>query len=392
MCLARPGAVDAPAAALPSLGVTLRAMLGDDAKLPESVQDYVARLVNSPPGSAQDALDELHAHAEKWFGRRASLPARMLAAARRTALWTGAAAVLMLAALIPAVLMIGECRSSAPKAPQPDPTPTLSPWPSVHLTVQPGTAAPLTADQTLAVNALLQMALDWHPAFELDRGTDATLVAPFALIAASVPGGGKREWTLTLARKADDAQERVRCDVRTDLAPLEAAVWKLLDRAAARDGAAESADEPTPADAVAWAHMARALAAERADDLPGAVAHVRLACTAAPHADTFAVMHTFLNAASFHSFSPHKRAPITHLPRRLQDFQDLLTSISQGAVGQTEAQFARYLAAHPRCVRGYYLLGLWRQHKQGRSADAEANFRRAAGIDPGYGPAKAHGP
>jgi len=389
VCLARPGAVDAPDADLPSLGAMLRTMLGDADNLPASLHEFAARLVDSPPGSAQKVLDDLRAHAEEWLGRRAALPGRMVAAMRRTALWTCAAGVLLLATLVPAVLMIGECRSSTPDAPPPAPAPTLSPWPSVELTVQTGAAAPLTTDQALAVNAVLQTALDWHPAFELDRGADASLIAPFVMTATSVPGHGKREWTLTLTRKPDGAQGQVRCDVRTELAPLEAAVWKLLDRAAAaKEGAAESAAEPTPADAVAWAHMARALAAERAGDLPGAVAHVSLACTAAPDAGIFAVMHTFLNAASFENFSPLERAPVTHLPKQLRAFQDLLASIAQGAAAQTETQFADYLATYPRCVRGYYLLGLWRQHDQNRTADAEANFRRAAAIDPGYGPVK----
>jgi hypothetical protein len=389
-CLARPSATVGTGGDLQSLGATLRIMLGDADALPDTLCDYIARLEDSPPASAQQALDEMHVHAAEWLGPRASLPVRMLTAMRRTVVWSSAAAALLLAAVVPAVLMIGNCRSSTPRPSPPAAAPTLSPWPSVSLTVTPSTAAPLTGDQALAVTALLQTALDWHPAFELDRGAEPALVAPFAMTAVSVPGPGRREWTLTLVRRTDAAQEQAHGTVQRSLTPLDEAVWRLLDRAANPEGARESAPEPLPADATAWAHMARALAAERAGDLPGAAAHAAQACNAAPDADIFAVLRNFWHIADSAertgSFPAQTPAPATDLPRRLGAFQSLLTCVSGGDEDETEAQFRHYLVTYPRCVRGYYLLGLWRRHAQDRPADADANFGRAIDIDPGYGP------
>jgi len=390
-CLARPGAADAPGGDLSSLGTTLRAVLGGADALPDTLCDYIARLEESPPASAQEALDDLQAHAEQWLGPHASLPVRMLAAMRRTVLWTSAAAVLTLAAVTPAVLMIRNCRSSTPDAPPPTAPPTLSPWPSVSLTVRTGAPALPTEERTLAVTALLQMALDWHPAFELDHAADPTLIAPFAMAAGSVTGHDTRAWTLTLIRRTDGAQEQERCEVRSDLAPLDAAVWRLLDRAANSEGAAESAAEPLRADVAAWLLMARALKAERSGDLADAAAHAAQACDAAADAAVFAVMRSFWriarSAEQSGGFPAQPSAPATHLPKRLRDFQDLLAGVCGGADDETATQFQRYLVTYPRCARGYYLLGLWRLHAQNRPADAEANFQRAVDIDSGYGPA-----
>jgi cytochrome c-type biogenesis protein CcmH/NrfG len=75
------------------------------------------------------------------------------------------------------------------------------------------------------------------------------------------------------------------------------------------------------------------------------------------------------------------------LPPELAGLGTCLAVLATGNATAIGEEMGAFLAANPKSVRGYLLLGLWRLHGEGDPEAALAALRHAVRLDPDYLPA-----
>ncbi len=392
-------------------------------EVPSEIADCVARLLAPDPADRpegpQEALEELRACALSLSRERRIKPIaasfspgeRTRCAVRWTLAWTIVAALLVAVAVPPVALMWrqrAERRAAVQQAEAEQRRRVLI----VLHQADPLRPDPLPPQRRRAVRALLTYALATHPELEpadphyalaarAEGGEAEALLeragAAHMLAAAHAPGFRRRTWQLTFVTPGKRPWAlAAECAVEgDDLSPLSDAAGGLLARAAGHIGLPAAGEEPAAleAEADAWATLGAAWEAERDGHWAEAAAHARTAAGLADDGAPFAVFAAFYGAVAEvrreGRFPSVGMLPAEGLPPELAGLAQVLGALG-GPAHEAEARLARHLARHPYSARGYYLLGLYRLHAQGRPDEAAVAFRHAFELDPGYVPA-AHG-
>jgi hypothetical protein len=384
---------------------------------PRALSAFIARLiaqdVQARPATPDEALAELRELAAELSRRKEIGPikAALEDGGRRgfdvkwNLTWTVVAVVLAFITILPFSLLWTLHRSRERAAVEPPPRVGNT----VLLFVRPAPSAAqerLTDGRRRAVLHLMQHQLSFAPGFEPvqadipegrpPEGIMADLGADYVFGAVYAPGFNRRKWTVAWGTRGDRtatvAQEAAIDAGSDDLAPLEAAARAVLATAAGRlalppvDTA--STVGGTEAD---WLEFGRALQAER----EGRWADVRIhAATAArdgagiPAAALLAgLSEAVLNVSATGNFSLPAELPHAGLPAEMAAISAVLPALETGDEAAIEERFGTLLAHHQESARGYFLLGLWRLHGQGKPQEAILALKHAVKLDTGYMPA-----
>jgi hypothetical protein len=389
---------------------------------PEALSQFVARLMARAPAerpqTAQQALDELRECAVSLSRRGQMEPVRAAvtpaeqkrSGAKWAAGWSVFAAVLVVAAVVPVVLMYRGCRSAATRPADADPHVPQR----VAVVIGEGDPLlkdPISAEESLAVRTLIGQALACYPSLavadaaetaELEQSGRATQEfveqagLKHLLVAAHSRGLGRRNWTLRFITPGSRPWS-VSADCALDegqskgLGPLEQAMSDLMRKAAVQMKVPAAPLLPTGADATAWALLGTALQAEREDRWLDALSSARQATANAPRAVPFAALTAFYKAVDELRRTGKTSAPPeldpSKLPAETASLMQVLEEMDRGDRAGVEKQFADCLVRFPRSARGYFLLGTWRLYSEAQREDAAAAFKHASEIAPGYAPA-----
>ncbi len=392
--------------------------------VPAAMSHFVARLMAGDPAArpptSQAALDELRecavemSRAHEIGPVRAAVPSgRTGGGGRWTALWWAAAFFLFALAVIPLALLYKQHRVREALAREAQ---EMAPLTVAVLIREADSAAadPLPRGMADGLLALLAHGLAFYPELQvIDPARTAELQAAgrdprqvrdevganCLLVAEHAPGLERRRWTLVFATNRGEpwsvhAECAVAQDREGDAAPLADALGDLLASFAARlawDPLPEGALETAGRSLDAWSAAAGAIRAERLGRWREAASSVERALATAPGTPAFQVLSAFYNAVQEAqergTLSGAAGLPLAGLPPEMGGLSGALAAMAGGDPDGVEERFGEFLARSPGSGRGYFLMGLWRQHTAGRPEEAALSFRQAVRMDPGYLPA-----
>lgn len=371
------------------------------------------------PQTPSEALKELRSTAQELSRKRYISPVRAaLGGAQRLrarlkwgGVWSAVGVVLVLLSVVPLTLLVRGCREEEQE--EIVAAEDMSRRTLVIVAPAEGAGESISADEHLAVRTLLAFALQQQPGLtpfdrswsEADPHEGESILrllnstdAQYALVATYSPGLGRRKWGLVYKRLIGPSwtvvtETAVPDDSPDGLAPMDAALAQLLAKAGPLMPNPPSIETvpARPAGVAAWVEMAAALRAERLGDWDAALEHAGLACAAAPEAQDFAVLRAFYRCCA--ALEEGEPPPAPNLPDSVEASPELasvaavLRALSVGR-DATERAFAALVTSHPRSVRCYYLLGMWRWRFDDDADGAAAALVRAEELDGSYEPAR----
>jgi hypothetical protein len=222
--------------------------------------------------------------------------------------------------------------------------------------------------------------------------------AQYALVATYKPGLGRRKWGLVYKRLVDPTwtmitEAAVPDDGSKGFAPLEEALQKLLVKAGPlMPNPPEIEPLPTRVAGVdAWVAMADALRAERLGDWEAALEGVNAAVEAAPQVEDFGILRAFYLVGQALEqgveLQPIELPGAEGASPELAGLHKVLIAMPVGRE-ETQKAFAALVTSHPRSLRCYYLLGMWRWRFEDDPDGAAAALERAEELDESYEPAR----
>jgi hypothetical protein len=262
-------------------------------------------------------------------------------------------------------------------------------------------------DERSGLDALLRYHLGFYPELEvMDRRwaeeADGQGLAAGCRAAGSAylflvtygSGLGRRNWTVRFLDLGSGVPlARQTCSVpdgSEEWSVLEASVAGALATAARALGVAHGVQDGsvTGLSGAGWLSLAEAERAERGARWKEAVDTLADPASAGGPGAVLALFYeTVGGLEQTGELRPTRDVPPEGLSPELAGLALALRAVRTGVREEVHACLGDYLARVPGSARGYYLLGLWRFHAEGKVAESLVTLKHALGVDPSYLPA-----